>query len=167
MDVELVQGNIADVEADVIVNAANRTLPGGGGVDGVIHAAAGPGLLDECLELRKSKYVSGLPVGQVAVTKAHKLKAKHIFHTVGPVRGKDDLSLLKDCYVNCLKKAEELGAKSIAFPAISTGAYKVPVEYSAKVVREVLGDFLPALRVKLVLYSYADKAIYERVFKEK
>ncbi len=164
MEIEIIQGNIADVEADVIVNAANRTLLGGGGVDGVIHAAAGPGLLDECLELRKSTYVSGLPTGQVAVTKAYKLKAKHIFHTVGPIRGKDDLSLLKDCYVNCLKKAVELGAESIAFPAISTGAYKVPVEYSAKIVREILKDFSPNMRVILVLYRYADKSIYDEVF---
>jgi len=163
----VIQGNIVDVEADVIVNAANRTLLGGGGVDGVIHAAAGPKLLDECLELRKSKFVSGLPTGQVAVTKAYNLKSKHIFHTVGPVKGKDDLSLLKDCYVNCLRKAEELGAESIAFPAISTGAYKVPVEYSAKLVREILKNYTPNLKVKLVLYSYADKSIYDEVFREK
>jgi O-acetyl-ADP-ribose deacetylase len=167
MDVEIIQGNIAGVEADVIVNAANRALLGGGGVDGVIHAAAGPGLLDECIGLRKSKYVSGLPTGQVAVTSAHNLKAKHIFHTVGPIKGKDDLSLLKDCYVNCLKKAEELGAGSIAFPAISTGAYKVPVEYSARIIREILKEFSPNIRVILVLHSYADKSIYDEVFDEK
>ncbi len=164
---EIIQGNIANVKADVIVNAANRTLLGGGGVDGVIHAAAGPELLDECLELRKSKFVSGLPTGQVAVTKAYNLKAKHVFHTVGPIKGKDDLSLLKDCYVNCLKKAEELGMKSIAFPAISTGFYGVPVDYSAKTVKQVLKEEKPRIKILLVLYDYADKKIYDEVFKEK
>src|SRR5688500_6228190 len=126
MEIEVVEGDITQIEADVIVNAANSTLLGGGGVDGAIHRAAGPSLLKECRRLRREpQYQRGLQIGRAVHTGAGNLSARWVIHTVGPVYGRDEnpAELLASCYVKSLRLAESLGAKSIAFPAISTGAY--------------------------------------------
>jgi O-acetyl-ADP-ribose deacetylase (regulator of RNase III) len=130
MRLELVQGDITAQPVDVIVNAANSSLLGGGGVDGAIHRRGGPEILAECRALRASHYGRGLPTGQAVATTAGRLPAKWVIHTVGPVyAGQDDRSgLLRDCYTNSLTVARELGAGSIAFPLISAGTYGWPVD---------------------------------------
>ncbi len=130
MGVEVFEGSILDVSSDAIVNAANRSLLGGGGVDGVIHRAAGPGLLEECRKL------GGCEPGEVRATGAHNLPFRYILHTVGPIwRGgtNGEEAILASCYRNCIALALELGLSSLAFPAISTGAYGYPPEKAARV----------------------------------
>ena len=130
MAVSVFQGSILDVDAEAIVNAANTSLLGGGGVDGVIHRAAGPGLREECRKF------GGCPTGEVRVTGAHDLPFRYILHTVGPIwRGGEagEEELLASCYRSCLAEARRLEIASLAFPAISTGAYSYPVEKAARV----------------------------------
>ena len=124
---------------DVIVNAANESLLGGGGVDGAIHRAAGPELLEECRQL------NGCKPGEAKVTKAYRLKNKYIIHTVGPRYYSDPnpKETLSNCYRNCLRLADELGLESIAFPSISTGVFGYPVEEAAKVCAEVVCNYKP------------------------
>jgi len=132
------QSDITALQVDAIVNAANSSLLGGGGVDGAIHAAAGPGLLRECERLR------GCPAGQARITSAHRLKAKHIIHTVGPVwsgGGKGEASVLASCYAQSLHLAVEHGLKSIAFPSISTGVYGYPLELAAPIAVRTVREF--------------------------
>ena len=125
---DIVQGDITTMEVDAIVNAAKPTLRGGGGVDGAIHAAAGPDLLDECLRLRETIYPEGLPTGQAAATGAGKLPAWYVIHTVGPIyRQQRDPALLRDCYTNSLATADRLNARTVAFPLISSGVYGWPI----------------------------------------
>ncbi len=130
-------GSIVDIEVDAIVNAANTSLLGGGGVDGVIHRAAGPGLLAECTEL------GGCKVGQAKATGGHNLSARWVIHTVGPIwrggrEGED--KYLASCYRTSLECADKLGARTIAFPAISTGAYGFPKERAAKIAASTLSE---------------------------
>jgi len=142
--IEVVQGDITRQHVDVIVNAAAPQLLGGGGVDGAIHRAGGPSILAECQELRRTRYPAGLPTGHAVATTAGNLPARWVVHTVGPVYrmrslgpGRSepcesdpfhDATLLEDCYRSCLQVADELGATSIAFPSISTGAYGWPLD---------------------------------------
>ena len=160
LKVSIINGDITKVKADVIVNAANHSLLGGGGVDGVIHRAAGPQLLKECKEL------NGCETGEAKMTKAYNLNAKIIIHTVGPIYEKDDINLLKKCYVNSLRIAEINLYKTIAFPAISTGVYGVPIEESAKIVKEVLDSYktIDSMEVILVLFSKSDFEAYKKMF---
>src|SRR5437763_6870855 len=131
----LVRGDITEQDADAIVNAANSTLLGGGGVDGAIHRKGGPAILEECRALRAGEYGGGLPTGQAVATTAGKLKARWVIHTVGPVYAKseDRSHLLASCHVESLRVADDLGAETVAFPAISTGVYGYPVEEAAPV----------------------------------
>jgi O-acetyl-ADP-ribose deacetylase len=139
MRIEIVQGDITKLHVDAIVNAANSSLLGGGGVDGAIHRAAGRELLQECQTL------GGCPTGQARITKGYRLSAKHVIHTVGPVwhggqHNEDEL--LADCYRNSLALAKQHGLKTIAFPSISTGAYGFPLERAARIALREIKAFL-------------------------
>ena len=162
-------GDITREEVDAIVNAANRSLLGGGGVDGSIHRAGGPEILAACKEIRAAKYPQGLPVGEAVITPAGKLPAKHVIHTVGPVYGHHqgaEARLLAACYENSLRIAAAHAIASIAFPAISTGIYGYPREEAARVVNaallaalarhETVGD------IRLVFFSADDAKIFLR-----
>jgi O-acetyl-ADP-ribose deacetylase (regulator of RNase III) len=162
MGVDLVLGDITEQDTDVIVNAANSSLLGGSGVDGAIHRRGGPDILAACRELRAGRYGGGLPTGQAVATTAGRLPAKWVVHTVGPVwsSSEDRSSLLSDCHRNSLQVARELGAKSIAFPAISTGVYQWPLRSAASIavaaVREVTD-----MRVLFVLFTEDAYEAYE------
>jgi|YNPMSStandDraft_2_1061718.scaffolds.fasta_scaffold00195_22 O-acetyl-ADP-ribose deacetylase (regulator of RNase III) len=162
-------GDITEEEVDAIVNAANSSLMGGGGVDGAIHRKGGPKILDECKEIRRTKYPDGLPTGEAVATTGGNLKAKYVIHTVGPIwRGGNygEEELLKKCYINSIKVAEELGCKTIAFPAISTGVYGYPKEKSAEVVSKTLLEILPSTKleeIRLVFFSKSDYDIFLEV----
>jgi O-acetyl-ADP-ribose deacetylase (regulator of RNase III) len=135
--IEIMKGDITTLKVDAIVNAANTSLLGGGGVDGAIHRAAGPGLLNEC------RKIGGCPIGEARITGAHNLPAKYVIHTVGPIyHGKDeDPRLLSSCYLNSLKLAVKHNITSIAFPAISCGAYGYPVKEACKIAINTSCDF--------------------------
>jgi len=159
-------GDITQEDADAIVNAANRSLLGGGGVDGAIHDAGGPAILDECEALRKSDYPDGLPTGKAVATTAGRMRARCVIHTVGPIYGRHqgkEAELLADCYRNSIELAVEKGLKTIAFPAISTGIYGYPRDEAAKVVYAVVTEKLdthPELEVRLVFFSNSDAASF-------
>ena len=156
-------GDITKTDYEVIVNAANSSLLGGGGVDGAIHRAAGPDLLAECRRLRETTLKDGLPTGEAVATDGYRLAAKHVVHTVGPVwRGGDagEKDLLASAYRRSLETARELGAESIAFPAISTGVYRFPRDLAASIAFDQIKDFLsnnalPKV-VALVFFSQED-----------
>ena len=133
--ITLQEGDITKVAVDAIVNAANSSLMGGGGVDGAIHRAGGPRILEECRDLRASRYGRGLPTGEAVATTAGDLPARWVIHTVGPVHsGAEDRSeLLAACHRNCLRVADEIGAHSVAFPAISTGIFGWPLPDAARI----------------------------------
>jgi O-acetyl-ADP-ribose deacetylase len=135
MKVTLKRGDITGERADAIVNAANSSLLGGGGVDGAIHRRGGPAILAECRELRRSRYPEGLPAGQAVATTAGDLDARWVIHTVGPVySARDDRSaVLASCYEQSLRVADELGARIVAFPAVSAGIYGWPAESAARI----------------------------------
>jgi len=166
--IELILGDITKQSVDAIVNAANTTLLGGGGVDGAIHRAAGPELLEECRRIR------GCPTGEARITKGYRLLAKHVIHTVGPVwRGgkMDEEELLRNCYRNSLKLADENGIKTIAFPSISTGAYGFPIETAAPIALGVVRKNLETMnrieKVVFVCFSQSDYDVYEKCMKLK
>lgn len=139
--IEIVQTDLTTLDVDAIVNAANESLLGGGGVDGAIHAAAGPGLLTECAALPQVKPGVRCPTGEARITAGHALKARHVIHTVGPVYhdgNHGETELLAACYRSVLRLAQERGVRSLAFPAISTGAYGYPLDQACAIaVREV------------------------------
>lgn len=159
--IETLQGDITRLAVDAIVNAANSTLLGGGGVDGAIHRAAGPGLLEECRRL------GGCPTGEARITGGYRLPARHVIHTVGPVyRGRpEDRELLAGCYRNSLALAVRHRVSSIAFPAISCGVYGYPMADACRVAVETTAGFLaghPSIaRAIFVLFSPADLKVYE------
>ncbi|ALV53042.1 O-acetyl-ADP-ribose deacetylase [Streptomyces althioticus] len=138
--IALVQGDITRQSADAIVNAANSSLLGGGGVDGAIHRRGGPEILAECRALRASHYGRGLPPGQAVATTAGRLDARWVIHTVGPVysASEDRSALLASCYRESLRVADELGARTVAFPAVSTGVYRWPLDDAARIAVETV-----------------------------
>jgi O-acetyl-ADP-ribose deacetylase len=160
-------GDITRVKADAIVNAANSSLLGGGGVDGAIHRAGGPAILDECRRLRATRFPGGLPTGQAVETVAGQLPARWVIHTVGPVwhgGTQGEPQMLADCYRNSLELAAAIGARSIAFPAISTGIYGYPREKAAATAWSVISDFIaghpqPAT-ITLVFFSADDERVF-------
>jgi len=164
---ELVEGDLTRQDTDAIVNAANQTLLGGGGVDGAIHRAAGPELLNECRGL------GGCPAGEARLTRGYNLKARYVIHTVGPIY-RDGLhrepELLASCYRESLKLAAEKGLKSVAFPSISTGAYGYPIRDAAKVALETVMEFLrghPEIKlVRFVLFGRPAYEAYEAMLRE-
>jgi O-acetyl-ADP-ribose deacetylase len=156
-------GDLTKENVDAIVNAANGTLLGGGGVDGAIHRAGGPEILKECMEIRRVQYPDGLPTGQAVITTAGRMVAKHVIHTVGPVYGrggKDKAELLAACYRNSLGLAAKNGLKTIAFPAISTGIYGYPLHEAAQVSSQAIQQFLSSntllQEIRLVFFSPSD-----------
>ena len=164
--IEIVQGDITKQEVDAIVNAANTSLLGGGGVDGAIHRAAGPELLDE------TRQIGGCPTGEARVSKGYRLPAKWVIHTVGPVwKGghKNEENLLANCYRNSLQSAQEQGVKSIAFPSISTGAYGFPLERATEIAMEETKEFLETSKTlaKVVFVCFGEKVYntYQEVYK--
>lgn len=160
--IELQSGDITSLDVDAIVNAANNTLLGGGGVDGAIHRAAGPKLVVECLLL------NGCPTGEAKITRGYNLKARHVIHTVGPIwsgGGKNEENLLAGCYRRSLRLALENNIRTIAFPAISTGAYRFPKDLAARIAVTETRDFLrdnPELeKVIFVCFDQAAFNVYK------
>ena len=163
----IVVGDITQQRVDAVVNAANATLRGGGGVDGAIHAAAGPELLAECEALRRTRFPEGLPTGDAVATGAGRLRARYVIHTVGPIKGmhgEHDPLLLAACYRRSLAVAASLHCRTVALPSISTGAYGYPKDQAAAVASAAVGDFLERDRtieeVRLVFFSPADARVF-------
>ena len=164
---KLVQGNIVDQDVDAIVNAANTSLLGGGGVDGAIHRAAGPALLEEC------RRIGGCPTGEARITKGHDLGARHVIHTVGPVYGtgnRGEPELLASAYRSSLELATAHGCRTVAFPSISTGAYRYPIGEASLIALRTTLDWLDdhevPERVLFVLFSQVDLQVYLAALEE-
>lgn len=166
----LVKGDITEQSVDAVVNAANSSLMGGGGVDGAIHRRGGPAILDACKNIREEQFPDGLPVGEAVVTTAGDLPAKHVIHTVGPRwkgGSKNEKQLLANAYRHSLAQARSHDLKTVAFPSISTGAYGYPLKEAAAVA---LGTVLQELRrnphaleeVRFVLFSDSDLSTYQQ-----
>ncbi|MCU0240499.1 MAG: O-acetyl-ADP-ribose deacetylase [Pyrinomonadaceae bacterium] len=159
-------GDITHEKVDAIVNAANSTLLGGGGVDGAIHRNGGKQIYDECFEIRQNQYPKGLPTGKAVITTGENLSAKFVIHTVGPIysRNANQAELLADCYKNCLTLATEKSLKTIAFPSISTGAYSYPRHEAAKVSSQTIKDFLikneQIEEIRLVFFGESDIKVF-------
>ena len=169
MRIELVRGDITAQEVDAIVNAANSSLMGGGGVDGAIHRGGGPDILDECRRIRAERYPEGLPTGMAVATGAGRLPAQWVIHTVGPVfsRSEDRSGLLASCHVESLRVADEIGATTVAFPAISTGIYGYPLEQAAPVAIKAVGNANTRVReVRFVLFDDEALRAFERALAE-
>ena len=161
-----IQGDITEESVDAIVNAANSSLMGGGGVDGAIHRAGGPLILEECKKIMAE--IGRLPTGQAVITTGGNLPAKYVIHAVGPIWNggtRNEPQLLKDCYINCLKLADEKGIKTIAFPSISTGAYRYPLEEAAQIavsaIKEYLSGQTEITEVRFTLFTPKALAVYK------
>jgi O-acetyl-ADP-ribose deacetylase (regulator of RNase III) len=158
--IEVVAGDITTQEVDAVVNAANSSLLGGGGVDGAIHRAGGPAILAACRELRATTLPDGLPTGQAVATTAGDLPATWVIHTVGPIYGtvEDPAGLLRSCHVESLRVADEVGARTVAFPAISCGVYGYPLDEAAPIALSTVRD--ADTRVELVRFVlFGDAAL--------
>jgi len=171
--IRIIQGDITEQDTDAIVNAANSSLMGGGGVDGAIHRKGGPKILEECKKIRENTWPDGLPTSKAVITTGGNLKARYVIHTVGPVwhGGKHGESeLLAEGYENSLKLAVSKGLKAIAFPSISTGAYGYPIEKASKIALKTVKEFLEKENnlneVLLVLFSKPALETYEKAAKE-
>src|SRR2546429_4055609 len=161
--VTVIVGDITKQDVEAIVNAANSSLLGGGGVDGAIHRAGGPTILEECREVRRTRFPQGLPTGEAVVTTGGNLPALYVIHTVGPIYGEHrgkEAELLANCYHNSLTLAVEKNVTTIAFPAISTGVYGYPLEEAAEVASKAIENFLSSDRqlkeVRLVFFQDRD-----------
>ncbi|WP_299165205.1 O-acetyl-ADP-ribose deacetylase [uncultured Arthrobacter sp.] len=166
VDVRIIQGDITTQEVDAVVNAANSALLGGGGVDGAIHAAAGPELLVACRAIRADSLHDGLPVGQAVATPGFQLPARWIIHTVGPNRhaGQTDPALLESCFRRSLEVADDLQARSVAFPAISAGIYGWDPEAVARIAFRTIAEFDGGVReVRFVLFSERVAGVFRQV----
>jgi len=171
--VRIVQGDITSQDVDAIVNAANSSLMGGGGVDGAIHRWGGPQIDEECRALRRERWPDGLPTGMAAITTGGRLKARHVIHTVGPIwRGGDqgEPKDLADCYINSLILAKENQLRSVAFPSISTGAFGYPIEAASRIALKTVKEFVENQgwppQVIFVLFTSHDLETYERAANE-
>ncbi|HKX24742.1 MAG TPA: O-acetyl-ADP-ribose deacetylase [Actinomycetota bacterium] len=161
----LVHSDITEQEVDAVVNAANSSLMGGGGVDGAIHRKGGPAILEACKRIRAERFPEGLPTGQAVATTAGNLPARWVIHTVGPVYSKreDRSGLLASCHIETLRVANELGARTVAFPAISTGVYGYPVEEAAPVAVEAVRTADTRVEeVRFVLFDQATHQAFSR-----
>lgn len=168
--VRFVKGDITEMATDAIVNAANSTLMGGGGVDGAVHRKGGPRILEECRRIRTEEWPEGLPAGKAVITSGGNLKARQVIHTVGPVwRGgkSGEPALLKNAYLNSLKLAVSSGLRTVAFPSISTGAYGFPIQEAGPIALRTVKEFLEAEdsldEVVFVLFSEKDLKVYLEV----
>ena len=165
--VKVIVGDITEQRVDAIVNAANSGLLGGGGVDGAIHRKGGAQILEECREIRRTVHPKGLPTGEAVITSGGRLPARHVIHTVGPVRGTaKDAENLAACYRNSLALAVQYSFRSVAFPAISTGIFGYPREEAAAVASSAIQDFLSGdttlAEVRLVFFSATDADVFLR-----
>ncbi|NWF87530.1 O-acetyl-ADP-ribose deacetylase [Candidatus Bathyarchaeota archaeon] len=169
----LIQGDITNMDTDAIVNAANPSLMGGGGVDGAIHRKGGPKILEECKRIRTKEWPNGLPTGNAVITSGGNLKARYVIHTVGPIwhgGNREEPKLLAEAYKNSLGLAVSKGMKTIAFPSISTGAYRYPITEASRIAMKTVKNFLEKTdkleRVVFVLFSTHDLEIYRKVARE-
>ncbi len=163
----IVEGDITEQHVDAIVNAANSSLMGGGGVDGAIHSKGGPAILQECRELRESRHPKGLPTGQAVATTAGRLPARWVIHTVGPIHrpGTDQADLLRSCYTSSLAVADELGATSVAFPLISAGIFGWPLDDAIRQALTALrGADTNVVEARLVLFGSPTFAAAQRIY---
>jgi len=165
--VRTIVGDITQQDTDAIVNAANASLLGGGGVDGAIHRAGGPEIVNECREIRRTRFPEGLPTGEAVITTAGKLPALYVIHTVGPIYGEHggkDAELLANCYHNSLTLAVEKNLTSVAFPAISTGVFGYPQDEAARVSSKTIENFLSTdhqlKEVRLVFFQQRDADVF-------
>ncbi|NPV27121.1 MAG: O-acetyl-ADP-ribose deacetylase [Firmicutes bacterium] len=165
----LIKGDITQQETEAIVNAANSTLLGGGGVDGAIHRAGGPKILEECKQIRARQ--GGCPTGEAVITSGGNLTARYVIHTVGPIWSggtNNEPELLRQAYYNTLSLATRQGIRSLSFPSISTGAYRFPVRQAAEIALSTVIDYLQTndfTEVRFVLFSDADLAVYEETLR--
>jgi O-acetyl-ADP-ribose deacetylase len=169
MRIQLIKGDITEQDVDAIVNAANSSLMGGGGVDGAIHRKGGPEILAECERIRADTYPQGLPTGEAVATPAGRLPCRWVIHTVGPVysRSEDRSDLLARCHVHSLEVADDLGVATVAFPAISTGVYGYPLELAAPVaIGAVRGSGASVEEVRFVLFDDSAYGAFDRALRE-
>jgi len=165
--VRVVVGDITTVDVDAVVNAANSSLLGGGGVDGAIHRAGGPKILEQCREIRRTLFPDGLPTGEAVITAAGELPAQYVIHTVGPIYGTHkgrEPNLLADCYRNSLLLAVKYSLSSLAFPAISTGVYGYPRDEAAAVASQAIQEFLAGddllKEIQMVFFQPVDAEVF-------